>query len=179
MPGRGSETSSSGGEREGTTEALLQEELRDLRSLVVHADHLRWVTRGAAAKDLDALVYRFSEDWRRWSESIASCLVKLGVPPDGRVSSLTDGSYRAWLPDDWVETSEADRWILGELGVLAEWAHVRKEAAEPLEVVQLFEDIETGVAQERTELQNWSDAHVQAPDRQEEPLSSSSRETAN
>jgi hypothetical protein len=178
MSVRGTETSSSQRVREGTTEALLQEELRDLRSLVVQADHLRWVTRGSAAEDFDALVYRFSEDWRRWSESIASCLVNLGVPPDGRVSSLTDGSYRAWLPDDWVETSEAVRWTLRELGILAEWAHARKDAAEPLEVVQLFEDIETGVAQERTELENWSDAHVQASDRQEAPLSSSLRETA-
>jgi starvation-inducible DNA-binding protein len=147
------------GEGDGgsATETLLQEELQDLRSLIVHADHLRWVTRGPAAKGFGALVYRFSEDWRRWSESIADCLIDLGVPPDGRVSSLTDGSYRAWLPGDWVETPEADRWILSELGVLAEWAHVRKEEAKPLEVVQLFEDIETGIAQERTEFQDWDD----------------------
>jgi len=79
-------------------------------------------------------VYRFSEDWCRWSESIASCLTDLGVPPEGRVSSLTERGYRAWFPDDWAETSEADRWILREFGVLAEWAHVRKDEAEPLAV---------------------------------------------
>jgi starvation-inducible DNA-binding protein len=167
MPVRATETRS-GGEKGGTTETLLQAELRDLRSLVVHADHLRWVTRGPAAEDFDALVYRFSEDWRRWTESIASCVIDLGIPPDGRVSSLTEGSYRAWLPDDWVETTEADRWMLGELGVPAEWAHVRKAEAEALEVVQLFDDIATGVARERTEFENWSDARRQTADRPDE-----------
>jgi hypothetical protein len=135
---------------------LLEEELQDLRSLVVHADHLRWVTHSPEAKDFDALVYRFSEDWRRWSESVASCLVHLGSPPDGRVSALTEGSYRAWLPGDWVEIGEAGRWITRELGVLSEWVHVRKEEARLSEVVRLFEGIEMGIAQERTEFQEWS-----------------------
>ena len=147
------------GESGSATETLLQEELQDLRSLVVHADHLRWVTRGPEAKDFDALVYRFSEDWRRWSESVASCLIHLGSPPDGRVSALTEGSYRAWLPDDWVEIGEAGRWITRELGVLSEWVHVRKEEAGLSEVVRLFEGIEMGIAQERTEfrgMEPWS-----------------------
>jgi hypothetical protein len=144
------------GESGGVTETLLQEELQDLRSLVVHADHLRWVTRGRDAKDFDALVYRFSEDWRRWSESLANRLVQLGSPPDGRVSALTEGSYRAWLPGDWVEIGEARRWITRELGVLSEWAHVRKEEAGLSEVVRLFEGIEMGIAQERTEFREWS-----------------------
>jgi hypothetical protein len=82
--------------------------------------HLRWVTRGPDAKDFDELVYRFSEDWRRWSESVASCLIHLGFPPDGRVSALTEGSYRGWLPGDWVEIGEAGKWITRELGVLSE-----------------------------------------------------------
>jgi hypothetical protein len=162
-------------DRGGAAESLLQQELQDLRSIFVHADHLRWVTRGAAAKDFDALVFRFSENWRRWSEPVASCLI--GVPPDGRVSSLTDASYRAWLADDWIESSEADRWILRELGVLAEWAHVRKEDAEPVAVAQLFEIIEAGVAQERTEFQAWTEGREHLSGCAGASASSSSSET--
>lgn len=162
------------GESGGATETLLQEELQDLRSLVVHADHLRWVTRGPDAKDFDALVYRFSEDWRRWSESVASCLVHLGSPPDGRVSALAEGSYRAWLPGDWVEIGEAGRWITRELGVLSEWVHLRKEEAGLSEVVRLLEGIEMGIAQERSEFREWSHGRGQTTDRVEEAASSTS-----
>jgi hypothetical protein len=154
MPG-GRTESGRDGESGGATETLLQEEMQDLRSLVVHADHLRWVTRGPEAKDFDALVYRFSEDWRRWSESVASCLVHLGSAPDGRVSALTEGSNRACLPGEWVEIGEAGRWITHELGVLSKWAHARKEEAELTEVVRLLEGIEMGIARERTEFQDW------------------------
>lgn len=152
----GSTETSRDGEKGSATATLLQEELQDLRSLVVHADHLRWVTRGSEAKDFDAMVYRFSEDWRRWSESVASCLIHLGFPPDGRVSALTEGSYRAWPPDDWVEIGEADEWITRELAVLSEWLQARKEGAGRSEVVRLFEGIEMGIAHERTEFQEWS-----------------------
>lgn len=140
---------------------LLQEELRDLRSLVVHADHLRWVTRGAEGSGFDEIVYRFAEDWRRWSECVARTLLGLDVSPDGRVSSLTDGSYRAWLPVGWVESPVAEQWIRRELKVLAEWAHVRKEQAAKADVVELFEAIETGVGEELAAFEKWSE--VRAP----------------
>jgi len=106
--------------KRNTTEMLLQEELQDLRSLLVQADHLRWVTRGEDATSFCSLVRRFSEEWRIWSEGVARCLIRLGVPPDGRVSSLTEGSYRAWLPGEWVDVREADEWMLRELGVLGD-----------------------------------------------------------
>ena len=141
-------------EEEATSKTLLQEELQELRTLVVHSDHLRWVTRGAQASGFDAIVYRFAEDWRRWSECVARALIDLDLPPDGRVSSLTEGSYRAWLPDGWIERADAENWIGRELEVLAEWAHVRREQAKT-GLVELFEAIETGVGEERTAFQNW------------------------
>jgi hypothetical protein len=143
MPLESSDSSSSS-RRGEMAEPLLQEELQDLRSLVVHADHLRWVTRGARTSGFDAIVSRFIGDWREWSERAARSLVDLGIPPDGRVSSLTDGSYRAWLPDGWVEGADAESWMFHELGVLAEWARVRKELATPAEFTEFFEAVEAG-----------------------------------
>jgi hypothetical protein len=124
---------------------------------VVHADHLRWVTRASVSSGFDAIVHRFIEDWRSWSEVAARSLVDLDIPPDGRVSSLTEGTYRAWLPDGWVESADAEAWMFRELSVLAEWAGVRKQQAERSEVIEFFAAIEVGIGEERTVLQNWSE----------------------
>jgi hypothetical protein len=155
MSAGSSEISGAGGGG-STPGILLQEELQDLRSLVAHSDHLRWVTRDALGSGFDATVQRFAEDWRRWSESVARSLIDLGTPPDGRVSALTEGSYRAWLPDGWVEIHDAEQWLRRELGVLAEWAHVRREQVGADDFVELFETIETGVGAELTAFAIWS-----------------------
>jgi hypothetical protein len=145
-------------ERTSTTaEHLLEEELQDLRSMGVHADHVRWVTQGRDAGAFDALLRRFSEEWRGWVEQIAHGLVRRGIPPDGRVSALTDGRYRGWLARDWLEISEASAWVTGEIRVLGNWARSRGEDVNEHELKGLFGEIEKGLAAELDTFRRWCD----------------------
>jgi hypothetical protein len=128
---------------------LLQDELQDLRSLSVHADHVRWITREPEGESLRTLLKGFSSEWSEWTERVALFLIGQGRPPDGRVSALTESSYRAWLPGDWLDTSKAGAWIAEEIEVLDNWTHERSDQALEAELVALFTEIERGLVNER------------------------------
>ena len=134
---------------------LLQDELQDLRSLTVHADHVRWVTVGQDAKSFELLVRYFSDEWRGWAERLAHRLVDRRWPPDGRVSALPDGSYRSWLSGEWLEISEAGDWMDHELRVLGNWARARSEEVDEPDVVRLLVEIEDGLATQLDQLTAW------------------------
>jgi hypothetical protein len=133
----------------------LQEELQDLRSLQIHADHLRWIARGARSQEFDRLLRDFSEEWRDCAEQVAHSLAALGQPPDGRVASLTEGSYRGWLPGNWLGMEGAAEWVERELGVLGSWAHLRSEQASDGNLEEVFDVIERVLAAELATFVVW------------------------
>jgi hypothetical protein len=147
-----------------TVESILQDELQDLRSMTAHADHLRWVTRGDRSDSFDELVCRFSDEWRAWAEKVARGLIRRDSAPDGRVSSLTEGTYRGWLPGEWLDISTASEWITRELDVLGSWLHSRSEQVDDYQLRELFVAIEQGMARELSELQCWLDGREELLD---------------
>jgi len=111
------------------TDDELQRELRDLLTLAVVGDHVRWVLTGADASELadwlgDALV-----EWRAWADQVAKQLVASGVAPDGRVRSLAEDLTLNWVPAGWLEADEGRRLLGARLRRVAGWACYRRSQA--------------------------------------------------
>jgi hypothetical protein len=107
----------------------LQRELRDLLTLAVVGDHVRWVLTGADASEFadwlgDAIV-----EWRAWADQVAKLLVASGVAPDGRVRSLAEDLTLNWVPDGWLEADEGRRLLGDRLRRVAGWACYRRSHA--------------------------------------------------
>jgi hypothetical protein len=141
-----------------------QEELVDLRSLAVHADHVRWTTRGPHAGAFSSVVRRFATEWAAWSERLADYLVGHHTTPDGRVSTLTHGRYRGWLPCTWRDAVEAETWLLHEIEVLRSWTHTRAEETEDRAALgALLTDIEAGLDRQLHACEAWTSDHNGTP----------------
>jgi len=111
------------------TDDELQRELRDLLTLAVVGDHVRWVLTGADASELadwlgDAIV-----EWRAWADQVAKQLVASGVAPDGRVRSLAEDLTLNWVLDGWLEADEGRRLLGARLRRVAGWACYRRSQA--------------------------------------------------
>jgi starvation-inducible DNA-binding protein len=66
----------------------LQELLRDLLALQLLAKQLHWNVRGANFWSLHVELDGLAQDARDWSDQLAERLVALGIPPDGRPSTV-------------------------------------------------------------------------------------------
>jgi starvation-inducible DNA-binding protein len=122
------------------TDEDLQRQLRDLLTLAVVGDHVRWVLTGPGASELADWLGDAIPEWRAWADQVAKQLVDAGVAPDGRVRSLARDLTLNWVPDGWLETDEARRLLGARLRRVAGWAcHRHSEAtgrrAEVLDVV--------------------------------------------
>jgi starvation-inducible DNA-binding protein len=120
--------------------AELQRELRDLLSLAVVGDHVRWVLvddDGELAEWLAETV----PQWRALADRVAERLVALGVPPDGRVRSLAEDISLNWVPDGWLDRGQAERLLAERLHIVSSWARVRHSQAADAETAQLLETV--------------------------------------
>jgi hypothetical protein len=71
-------------------ESELQRQLRDLISLAVVGDHVRWVLMDD--DELGDWLAEAAGEWRGCAEQVARRLVASDVAPDGRVRSLAKGT---------------------------------------------------------------------------------------
>ncbi|HET8776521.1 MAG TPA: ferritin-like domain-containing protein, partial [Candidatus Limnocylindria bacterium] len=85
------------------TDEDLQRQLRDLLTLAVVGDHVRWVLTGPGASELADWLGDAIPEWRAWADQVAKQLVDAGVAPDGRVRSLARDLTLNWVPDGWLE----------------------------------------------------------------------------
>jgi hypothetical protein len=72
----------------GLADQELQKELRDLLSLAVVGDHLRWVVVGDEAGELADWLADAVPQWRALADRVSRHLVTLRVAPDRPVRSL-------------------------------------------------------------------------------------------
>ena len=124
--------------------AELQRELRDLLSLAVVGDHVRWVLVDDDGELADWLADAVPE-WRALADRVAQRLVELGVPPDGRVRSLAQDIPLNWVPDGWLSREQAERLLADRLHAVSAWARLRRSDATDSETAQLLEAVAAGL----------------------------------
>jgi starvation-inducible DNA-binding protein len=133
------------GFRKGLAVRELQGQLRDLLSLAVVGDHVRWVLKGDESEELADWLTEATALWRSWADQVAKHLVTLGVPPDGRVRSLAKDIPIQWVPDGWLGCGDAGRLIANRLGTIAAWTRYRRSQATASDTVRLFDAICVGL----------------------------------
>ena len=117
----------------------LQHELRDLLCLAVVGDHVRWVVVDDDG-ELAAWLAEAVPAWRALADEVATHLVALGVPPDGRVRSLAEDIPLNWVPDGWLRADHARRLLNVRLHIAASWARQRRsQASDPASAELLAE----------------------------------------
>jgi starvation-inducible DNA-binding protein len=126
---------------QGRAAEELQAELRDLLSLAVVGDHVRWVITGDEAAELAEWLADAVSQWRALAERVAKHLVTLGVAPDGRVRSLATDIPLNWVPDGWLSADAARRLVADRLRTLGEWARYRRSQATDSDTMQLLDAV--------------------------------------
>jgi starvation-inducible DNA-binding protein len=119
----------------------LQEELRDLLSLAVVGDHIRWVLTGDDATVLGEWLADAVPQWRALADQVAKHLLRLGVAPDGRLRSLAKDIPFNWVPDGWLPADEARRLVTTRLRTVGEWARYRRSQATDPDTMKLFDAV--------------------------------------
>jgi starvation-inducible DNA-binding protein len=119
----------------------LHGQLRDLLSLALVGDHVRWVLVGDEAPELGHWLADAVPQWRGLADRVARRLVTIGVAPDGRVRSLAKDISLHWVPDGWLPDDEARRLVADRLRVLAGWACYRLAEATDPETANLLDDV--------------------------------------
>jgi starvation-inducible DNA-binding protein len=125
----------------GLANEELQAQLRDLLSLAVVGDHVRWVLVGREAAELAAWLAEAVPQWRALADQIARNLARLGVAPDGRVRSLAKDTPLHWVPEGWLRPDEARRLLAHRLGTIGEWACYRESQASDPDTAQLLNTV--------------------------------------
>jgi hypothetical protein len=104
----------------------LEQQLRDLLSMAVVSDHLRWVV----TDDEDGALADWLTDagvaWRDWADLVARQLCIAGVAPDGRVRSLAEDIPLNWVPEGWLAADAARRLLVERLLTVSAWARYRR-----------------------------------------------------
>jgi starvation-inducible DNA-binding protein len=125
----------------GVADEELQEELRDLLSLAVVGDHLRWVVVGEEAGALADWLGNAVPQWRALADRVSRHLVTLGIAPDRRVRSLAKDIPLNWVPEGWLRLDEARRLIAYRLRTVGGWACSRRSQATDPDTVQLLDSV--------------------------------------
>jgi len=105
----------------------LQRQLRDLISLAVVGDHVRWVTDDVELADWLATAIA---EWRAWADRVARQLSASGFAPDGRVRSLAKDISLNWVPEGWLSADQARGLLAGRLAMVARSARFRHSQAD-------------------------------------------------
>jgi starvation-inducible DNA-binding protein len=124
----------------------LQDEMRELLSLAVLGDHVRWVLVDDA--ELADWLAEAVPKWRAWAGEAARRLVTIGIPPDGRLRSLVRDLSSNWVPDGWLEPAEARGLVDHRVRVAAARARHRQSQASDLALVDLFDRLCTGLEEQ-------------------------------
>ena len=138
----------------------LQGQLRDLLTLAVVGDQVRWVLAGDEAEEFAEWLVEATADWRSWADDVAKHLATLGVAPDARVRSLAKDIPIQWVPDGWLGGDDAHRLIADRLRTIAEWARYRCLQAAAPDTARLFEAVCVGL---ETQAHEWSEMAVTRP----------------
>ena len=77
---------------------VLQATLIELIDLSVHAKQAHWNVVGPAFKPVHEFLDELVDEYRGWYDDVAERLTAIGVSPDGRLATVSDGTPLATLP---------------------------------------------------------------------------------
>ena len=77
---------------------VLQATLVELIDLSLQAKQAHWNVVGPAFKPVHEFIDELVDDYRGWYDDVAERLTAIGVSPDGRLTTVSDGTPLATLP---------------------------------------------------------------------------------
>jgi starvation-inducible DNA-binding protein len=77
---------------------VLQATLIELIDLSLQAKQAHWNVVGPTFKPVHEFLDELVDDYRGWYDDVAERLTAIGVSPDGRLATVTDGTPLATLP---------------------------------------------------------------------------------
>jgi starvation-inducible DNA-binding protein len=121
----------------------LQGALVDLVDLSLVAKQIHWTVIGSRFRSIHLQLDEVVETARTYSDTVAERAAALGLPPDGRASSVASGTGISQVDSGWHKDDKAVQVMVGALGAVVNRMRERMAATEePDPVTQdIFIDI--------------------------------------
>jgi starvation-inducible DNA-binding protein len=121
----------------------LQGALVDLVDLSLVAKQIHWTVIGSRFRSIHLQLDEVVETARTYSDTVAERAAALGLPPDGRASSVASGTGISHVDSGWHKDDKAVQVMVGALGAVVNRMRERMAATEePDPVTQdIFIDI--------------------------------------
>ncbi|MFB7334140.1 DNA starvation/stationary phase protection protein [Streptomyces adustus] len=101
-----------------TVSEALQGALVDLVDLSLVAKQVHWNVVGARFRSIHLQLDEVVDSARLHSDTVAERASALGVSPDGRASTVADGSGIGAVPEGWIKDTDAVRTLVAALGAV-------------------------------------------------------------
>ena len=115
--------------------AELQDLLVDFTALSLNGKQAHWHVTGRLFVPLHEQLDAIVDDARAWADLVAERAVTLGVPVDGRPSTVAEDTRVAAFPEGFVEDDKVVRLVVDELTKVAERTRGAAERLGELDLV--------------------------------------------
>ena len=136
---------------------LLQHELIDVLQTGLQVKQAQWSLPNQESP-LSRTLSEVSHSCLSWADDIARALARLGIPPDGRVTTVAASSNMTNLEPAWRKEPEVAQLVANRCLTFATWAGER--ADDPLlddeAIKTLFELIAVGLREYSRRLREWA-----------------------
>ncbi|MDT0440075.1 MULTISPECIES: Dps family protein [Streptomyces] len=122
-----------------TVAEALQGALVDLVDLSLVAKQVHWNVVGPRFRSVHLQLDEVVDTARAHSDTVAERASALGVPPDGRASTVATGSGIGVIPDGWIQDSDAVATLVEALGAVI--VRMRERVADTAEADPVSQDI--------------------------------------
>lgn len=108
----------------------LQATLIELLDLTLQAKQAHWTVVGPRFRPLHLQLDEMVEAYRAWTDRVAERMSAVGIWPDGRVRTVTEGTPFAEVPEGAIEDDEVVRLFVERVGEAAGRVRRRVERLE-------------------------------------------------
>lgn len=122
-----------------TVAEALQGALVDLVDLSLVAKQVHWNVVGPRFRSVHLQLDEVVDTARTHSDTVAERASALGVPPDGRASTVATGSGIGVIPEGWIQDSDAVSTLVEALGAVI--VRMRERVTDTAEADPVSQDI--------------------------------------
>ena len=126
-----------------TVSEALQGALVDLLDLSLVAKQVHWNVIGPRFRSIHLQLDEVVDTARRHSDTVAERSSALGVPPDGRATTVAQGSAIGPVPQGWVKDGDAVGTLVSALGAVI--ARMRERVEATAEADPVSQDVFLGI----------------------------------